>query len=231
MIPAKLNNGDPFKYNVARTINDIIDCLKEQQITSVVGGTFARTKGGTTITIPHRAGGGIASGGSSSASGYRGSFAIVRNADGTYSVGDNALGYIRQNIILLDFEEVTVPVTTVTVGEVFLRIDRSNLAGMLFNSCSIVQEEYSGSNDAVWELYIGQINADGTIEQAYTGGGGTTPLTLADNVNDFFELRNGNLSLNPNIDFTSASYYVPVVMNGVIDVRLAEPLPTSAYEA
>lgn len=230
MIPAKLNNGDPFKYNVARTINDIIDCLKEQQITSIVGGTFTRTKGGTTITIPHRAGGGPASSGSSAASGYRGSFAIVRNVDGTYSVGDNALGIIRPNIILLDFEEVTVPITTVTVGKVYLRVDRSDLSGILDNSCSLVQEAYSGSNDAVWQLYIGKINDDGTIEQAYTGGGGTTPLTLADNVKDFFELRNGNLALNPNIDFNASSYYVPVVMNGVLDVRLAEPLPSSAYE-
>lgn len=229
MIPAKLNNGDPFKYNVARTINDIIDCLKEQQITSVVGGTFARTKGGTTITIPHRAGG-APSGGSSSASGYRGSFAIVRNADGTYSVGNNELGTIRPNTILLDLEEVTVPITTVTVGKVYLRIDRSDISGILENSCSIVQEAYSGSDDAVWELYIGQINADGTIEQAYTGGGGTTPMTLADNVKDFFELRNGNLALNPIITTDISSYYVPVVMNGVLTVRLAEPLPSSAYE-
>ena len=229
MIPAKLNNGDPFKYNVARTINEIIDCLKEQQITSVVGGTFTRTKGGTTITIPHRAGG-IASGGSSSASGYRGSFAIVRNADGTYSVGDNALGTIRPNTILLNLEEVTVPITTVTTGKVYLRIDRRNLAGTLDNSCSIVQEAYSGSDDAVWELYIGKINANGTIEQAYTGGGGTTPLTLADNVKDFFELQNGNFSLNSSLESNIDTYYVPVVMNGNLSVRLAEPLPSSAYE-
>lgn len=230
MIPAKLNNGDPFKYNVARTVNDIIDCLKEQQITSVVGGTFARTKGGTTITIPHRAGGGAASGGSSSGSGYRGSFAIVRNADGTYSVGNNELSTIRPNTILLNLEVVTVPVTAVTVGKVYLRIDRRSLVGTLENSCSVVQEAYSGSDDAVWEIYIGQINADGTIEQAYTGGGGTTPLTLADNVADFFALQNGNFSLNPSIDFNSSAYYVPVVMNGVLEARLAEPLPSSAYE-
>jgi hypothetical protein len=227
MIPAKLNNGDPFKYNVARTINNIIDCLKEQQITSVVGGTFARTKGGTTITIPHRAGGG-ASSGSSAGSGYRGSFAIVRNADGTYSVGNNELGYIRPNSVMLNLEEVTVPVTNVTVGKVYLRIDRRSLVGTLENSCSIVQEEYSDSDDAVWEFYIGKINEDGTIEQAYTGGGGTTPLMLADNVKDFFELRNGNFSLNSNIDLNA--YYVPVVMNGVLGVRIAEPLPNSAYE-
>lgn len=230
MIPAKLNNGDPFKYNVARTINDIIDCLKEQQITSVVGGTFTRTKGGTTITISHRAGGGSASGGSAAGAGYRGSFAIVRNADGTYSVCNNELSPIRPNTILLDLEEVTVPITTVTVGNVYLRIDRSDITGTLENSCSIVQEEYSGSDDAVWEFYIGKINADGTIEQAYTGGGGTTPLTLADNMKDFFELRNGNFSLNPNLDVNTSSYYVPVVMNGVLTVRLAEPLPSSAYE-
>lgn len=228
MIPAKLNNGDPFKYKVARTINDIIDCLKEQQITSVVGGTFARTRGGTTITIPHRAGGGGASGGSSAGSGYRGNFAIVRNVDGTYSVGNNELSSIRPNIVMLNLEEVTMPVTNVTVGKVYLRIDRRSLVGTLENSCSIVQEEYGDSDDAVWEFYIGKINEDGTIEQAYTGGGGTTPLTLADNVKGFFELRNGNFSLNSNIDLNA--YYVPVVMNGVLGVRIAEPLPNSAYE-
>lgn len=172
------------------------------------------------------------SGGISSTAGsetkYKGNFAIVENADGTYSVGNNALGYLTDNKIFIDFEGVTVPVTTVTVGSVYLRIDRRSLVGTLYSSCSIVQEKYSGSDDAVWEFYIGRINDDGTIEQAYTGEGGTTPLTLADNVKDFFELRNGNLSLNSSLDLDT--YYVPVVMNGVLEVRLAEPLPSSAYE-
>lgn len=57
-IPRKVNKGEKL---TADTVNQIIDCLRAQRITSIVGGTLQGTLNGTGIIIPpggRRSGGG-----------------------------------------------------------------------------------------------------------------------------------------------------------------------------
>lgn len=229
MIPAKLNNGDPFKYNVARTINDIIDCLKELQITSVVGGTFARTKGGTTITIPYRAGGGGASGGSSVGSAYRGSFAIVRNADGTYQICDNSGSVPDDNRIRINSVDYTVPITAIAANDVtvYLRIDLTgDVPGLTLSTSGATAEN-------VLVYAIGTVSATGTIWQDWTAGelDLQTPVIIDPSLSAFLAVTATNrIKFN---DLPGAPYtglWVPVMNNGVAIMAPCASLDDAAYQ-
>lgn len=228
MIPAKLNNGDPFKYNVARTINDIIDCLKEQQITSVVGGTFSRTKGGTTITIPYRSGGG-ASGGSSAGSAYRGSFAIVRNADGTYQICNNSGSVPHDNRIRINSVEYTVPITAIAADNVtvYLRIDLTgDVPGLTLSTSGATAEN-------VLVYAIGTVSATGTIWQDWTAGDLNlqTPVVIDPSLSAFLKVTASNrIKFNnlPGAPYTGL--WVPVMNNGIAFMAQCSALDDAAYQ-
>lgn len=221
MIPAKLNNGDPFKYNVARTINDIIDCLKEQQITSVVGGTFARTKGGTSITIPYRGGGG-ASGGSAAGSAYRGSFAIVKNADGTYQICDNSGSVPDDNRIRINSVNYTVPITPIAADDVtvYLRIDLTgDVPGLTLSTSGETAEN-------VLVYAIGSVSATGTIWQDWTAGDLNlqTPVVIDPSLSAFLSVTATNRIKCVSANMSVGGYYAPIVVDGTVIMALCSNL-------
>lgn len=222
-IPSKLQNGDPFKYNVARKINEIIDTLHEQQLTAVVGGTFARTKGGTSITIGRQSAG-VAGGASSTTDRYYGPLAIVKVGE-QYMVGDNSQDQLDVSYITVNGRTVAVPVTVISAGSVaYLRLDLSGASIV----ATVTTEEVSTEN--VYYFRIGSVSTDGKITQVLKDPffSFTSPIEIDSTLSAFMQVGENNILTFG--DRYSESIVVPVVVNGTVTMLPASELPETAYE-
>ena len=222
MIPEKLNNGDPFKYNVARAINQIIDCLRENQITSIIGGTFRRSPGGTSIIITKN--NTAAAHNSSGEALYIGQLAIVKQND-VYMVGDNSGDVLLPCEISVNGKIYSIPVTIVEPGKnIYLKVDMS---GETF-TCSIVQQYAAADN--VYYFFIGTITDNGAITQSYKGGdlNVSRPVSIDRSLSDFIYIGSDNaLKIQPMI--SSDALLVPVISGGKVTLVEPQELPEEAY--
>lgn len=156
---------------------------------------------------------------------YTGNFAIVLK-DGSFVVCNNASGGVDNNTLYLNGAAFVIPPTYVSAGKVYLVIDQSE---RIAQPVAVIVQDISAYKDknGVYVIEIGEIK-NNTAFQTFTGGSVffTSPVIIHSSVSNFLALDNSQLSISQAVQNGT---FVPVILNGVVEMRAAEALPETAY--
>lgn len=156
---------------------------------------------------------------------YRGPFAIVRQPDGTYAVGDNSGAELAASAVRVNGSNYSVPVTPVFAGNaVWLQIDLTGESPAF----SFVNSESNAEN--IYSVEIGRIAGDGTITQVYADGVFDlfTPVVIDDTLSALLTVKDNKLTLSEIGDYP---VQVPIISSGKIVLVPAQELPWETYDA
>lgn len=156
---------------------------------------------------------------------YRGPFAIVRQPDGTYAVGDNSGAELAASAVRINGSNYSVPVTSVFAGNaVWLKIDLTGKSPAF----SFVNSESKEEN--IYSVVIGRIDGDGKITQIYADGVFDlfTPVIVDDTLSELLTATHNRLALS---ETGAVPVQVPIISSGKIVLVPAEELPGEVYNA
>lgn len=228
-VPSPLPGGEPAKRGWDK-VREILAYLRSIRLVAGPGIRLRQTTAGTIVEATATAGG-SGGGGTTPAPDdtYRGSFAIVRNADGTYQICNNSGSVPHDNRIRINSVEYTVPITAIAANAVtvFLRIDLTGDVPV----CTISTDYSTTENVLVYA--IGTVSATGTIWQTWTAGelDLQTPVVIDPSLSAFLAVTATNrIKFNnlPGAPYTGL--WVPVMNNGIAFMAPCAMLDDAAYQ-